>query len=51
VDDGGETGFGEHDVGGATGSVGGTLDGDTDVGTGEGGGVVGTVTCVALVSD
>jgi hypothetical protein len=44
MDDGGETGLGEHNVGGATGSVGGTLDGDTDVGTGERGGVVGTVT-------
>jgi len=35
---------GEDNVGGATGSVGGTLDGDTDVGAGQSGSVVGTVT-------
>jgi hypothetical protein len=43
VDDGGKSRLGEDDVGGTTGGVGGTLDGDSDVGTGEGGGVVGSV--------
>ena len=44
MDDGGETGLGQNDVCGTTGGVGGTLDCDTDVGTRQGGGVVGTIT-------
>jgi hypothetical protein len=44
VDDGGQTGLREDDVSGATGSIGGTFDGDSDVGAGQSGGVVGTVT-------
>jgi len=44
VDDGGQSGLRKDDVGGTTSSVGGTFDGDTDVGTGESGSVVGTVT-------
>jgi hypothetical protein len=44
VDDGGKSGLGKNDVGGTTSGVSGTLDGDTDVGTGESGSVVGTVT-------
>jgi hypothetical protein len=44
VDDGGQTRFGEDDVGGAAGSVGGTLDSDTDIGAGKRRGVVGSVT-------
>ena len=43
-DDGGKTGLGQHNVGSATSSVSGTLNGDTDVGTGERGCVVSTVT-------
>jgi hypothetical protein len=34
VNDGGETWLGQNDVGGTTGSVGSTLDGDPDVGAG-----------------
>lgn len=44
VDDGGETGLSQDDIGGTTGSVSCTLDGDTDVGTGQSWGVVGTIT-------
>lgn len=44
VDDGGETGLSQDDIGGTTGSVSGTLDGDTDVGTRQGRSVVSTVT-------
>jgi hypothetical protein len=44
VNDGRETGLGQDNVGGTSSSVGGTLDGDTDVGTRKSGGVVGTVT-------
>jgi hypothetical protein len=44
VDDGRKSGLGKNDIGGTTGSVGSTLDGDTDVGTGKSGSVVGTVT-------
>lgn len=44
VNDGGQSGFGQDNVGGTSSGVGSTLDGDTDVGSGQGGGVVGTVT-------
>lgn len=44
MNDGRKSGLGENDIGGTTSSVGGTLDGNTDVGTRESGGVVGTVT-------
>lgn len=44
VDDSGESGLDEDNVGGTASGVGGTLDGNTDVGTSEGGRVVGSVT-------
>ena len=44
MNDGGETGFSQNDICGTTGSVGGTLDSDTDIGTRQGGGVVSTIT-------
>ena len=44
VNDGGETGFSQDDIGSTTGGIGGTLDSDTDIGTGQGGGIVGTIT-------
>lgn len=44
VDDGGETGLSQDDIGGTTSSIGSTLDGNTDIGTGQGRSVVGTVT-------
>lgn len=44
MDDGGETGLSQDDIGSTTGGVGGTLDGNTDVGTGQSGSIVGTVT-------
>ena len=37
VNDGGETGFGQNDICGTAGSVGGTLNDDTDIGTRQGG--------------
>lgn len=43
VDDGRKSGLDEDDIGGGTGGVGGTLDGDSDVGAREGRGVVGSV--------
>ena len=43
MDDSGETGLDEDDVSGMGSGVGGTFDCDTDIGTGKGGGVVGTV--------
>ena len=44
MDDGGKTGLGKDDIGGTTSSVGSSLDGDTNISTGQGGSVVGTVT-------
>lgn len=44
VDDSRETGLSKDNVSGTSGSVGGTLDGDTDVGTRKSRGIVGTVT-------
>ena len=44
MDDGGETGLSQDDIGSATSGVGGTFDGDTNVGAGQGGGIVGTIT-------
>ena len=44
MNDGRETWFSQDDIGGTTGSVGGSLDGDTDIGTGQGRGIVGTIT-------
>ena len=44
VDDGGQTGLSEDDIGGTTGSIGSTLDGNSDVGTGQSRGIVSTVT-------
>ena len=44
VDDGGETGLSQDDISSTMSSVEGTLNGDTDVSAGQGGGVVGTVT-------
>jgi hypothetical protein len=44
VDDGGETGFREDDIGGTARGVGGTSDCDTDVGARQSEGIVGTVT-------
>ena len=44
VDGGGATGLSQDDIGSTTSSVSGTLDGDTNVGTGQGGGVIGTIT-------
>ena len=44
MNDGRETGLGQNDIGGTTSSIGSTLDGDTDVGTGQGRGIVGTIT-------
>ena len=43
VNDGGQSGLGENDVGGSSSSVGSSLDGDSDVGSGERRGVVGSV--------
>lgn len=44
VNDGRKSGFGKNDIGGTTSGIGSTLDGDSDVGTGESGSIVGTVT-------
>lgn len=44
MDDGGKTRLRQDDIGSTTSSVSGTLDGDTDVGTGKSGGIVGTIT-------
>ncbi len=44
MDDGGQTGFSKDDIGGTTGGIGSTLDGDSDVGTGQSRGIVSTVT-------
>ena len=44
VNDGGETRFGQDDVGSTTSSISGTLDGDADIGAGQSGGIVGTIT-------
>jgi hypothetical protein len=44
VNNGGKSGLGQNDISGTSGSIGGTLDGDTDVGTGKSGSIVGTVT-------
>ena len=44
VDDSGETGLSQDDIGGTTGGISSTLDGNTDVGTGESRSIVGTVT-------
>lgn len=44
VNDGGQSGFGQNDIGGTSGSVGSTFDSDTDVGSGQGRSIVGTVT-------
>ena len=44
MDDGRETGLGQDDIGSTASSVGGTLYSNTDVGTGQGRGIVGTVT-------
>ncbi len=44
VNDGTETGGKEDNIGGGTGSIGGTLDGNTSIGLLQGGGVVDTVT-------
>lgn len=43
VNNGRKSGLGENDIGGTTGSVGGSLDGDSDVGAGKGGGIVGSI--------
>jgi hypothetical protein len=43
VDDGRKSGLGEDDIGGTASGVGGSLDGDSDVRAGQGGGVVGSV--------
>jgi hypothetical protein len=39
-----KSGLGKNDIGSSSGSVGGSLDGDSDVGSGKGRGVVGSVT-------
>ena len=44
VDNSGQSGLGKDDVGGTSSGVSGTLDGDTDVGSGKSGSIVGTVT-------
>jgi hypothetical protein len=44
VNNGGKSGFGQDNIGSTSSSIGSTLDGDTDVGTGKSGGIVGTVT-------
>ncbi len=44
LDDGGKTGLGKDNVGSTTSSIGSTLDGNTDVGTGKSRSIVGTVT-------
>lgn len=44
VNNGGQSGLGQDDIGGTSGSVGSTFDGDTDVGSGQGRSIVGTVT-------
>ena len=44
MDDGGETELSQDDIGSTTSSVGSTLDRDTNVGMGQGGGIVGTAT-------
>lgn len=43
MDDGRKSGLGENDIGGSTSSVSGSLDGDSDVGTRQGGGIVGSI--------
>lgn len=44
MDDGRETGLSQDDIGSTSSSIGGTFDGDTDIGARESGSVVGAVT-------
>ena len=44
MNDGRKSGFGKNDIGGTSSGIGSTLDGNTDVGTGESGSIVGTIT-------